>query len=378
MNYRSLTAALFGATAFVSGAQADTLRYAIGWPPNTGATAAVERYAATAGQASGGDLEVKVYPLSLLNFLEANEGVRDGLADVVTILTPYFQNEFPHVNLATELASLVQLREDIGSAAPFVFSGALLEYVMLHCPECAAEVAAQNQVFTASGASPSYMLQCLTPVTTPEDLAGKRIRAGGAFWSRWVEAMGATTVSISINETFEALNQGVLDCSASNATELSNFSFKDVVKHISTDVPGAVFASSISNVNREVWQGLSAENRTALLKAGADVTAYMSWNYWEDAERNLKEAKENGIELLSASPELQAKSRAFIEADIDTIVATYKERFGIENGAETVETMRGLIEKWAGLASDAATADDLAKVYWDEVYAKIDVNAYGL
>ena len=42
MNYRSLTAALFGATAFVSGAQADTLRYAIGWPPNTTATDAVQ------------------------------------------------------------------------------------------------------------------------------------------------------------------------------------------------------------------------------------------------------------------------------------------------------------------------------------------------
>ncbi len=380
MTHRTLKAALLGAAATIActAAQAETLRYAIGWPPNTAASAAVDTYAEKAKEASDGALEVKVYPLSLLNFLEANEGVRDGLADIVTILTPYFQNEFPRLNLVTELAGLVQLRDDIGARAPMVFTGALMEYAMLHCAACGEEAAKQNQVYTSAAASPAYVLQCLMPVTSPADLEGKRIRAGGAWWARWVEAMGATTVSISINETFEALSQGVLDCTASNATELTNFSFKDVVKDINMDVPGAVFASAVSNVNRDVWQGLSAEDRTALLRAGAQVASQMTWNYWQEAEKNVAEAKEKGINFVSADDALKAKSREFIEADVNNIVSTYKERFGIEDGADAVAEMKKLIDKWAPLVADVDSADALADIYWNEVQSKVDVGSYGM
>lgn len=381
MNKNYIGSTIFAAAAFAAmagAAEAQTLRYSIGWPPNTTASDAVETFAAKANEASGGEVEVKVYPLSLLNFMEANEGVRDGLADIVTILTPYYQNEFPRLNLVTELAGMVELRDDAGIRAPMIFTGAMLEYVMLNCPACAEEAAGQNQVYTSAASSPPYILQCVEPVSSPADLQGKRIRAGGAWWSRWVEAMGATTVSISINETFEALSQGVLDCTASNATELTNFSFIDVVKSINTDIPGAVFTSAVSNVNRDTWQGLSAEQRVAMLWAGAAVSSQMTWNYWQEAESNLKMAKEKGINFSSADDALRAQSRAFIEKDVDDIVATYKERFGIEDGAESVAKMRELIEKWAGLVGEIDSAEALADLYWNEVYVKLDQANYGL
>lgn len=381
MNKTTIGSAIFGAAtlAAVSGAaQAETLRYAIGWPPNTTATAAVETYAEKAKDVSAGDIEVKVYPLSLLNFLEANEGVRDGLADIVTILSPYYLNEFPRLNLATELAALVELRDDVGLRGPMAFTGAMLEYVMLNCPACAEEAAAQNQVYTSAASSPPYVLQCLEPTSSPDDLKGKRIRAGGAWWSRWVEAMGATTVSISINETFEALSQGVLDCTASNATELTNFSFIDVVKSINLDVPGAVFTSAVSNVNRDVWQGLSNEQRAVLLQAGATVSSQMTWNYWQEGQNNIEQAKAKGIDFTGADDALKAKSRAFIEQDIENMIASYKERFGIEDGAETVAKMRELLEKWSPLVGDVDSAEGLAELYWTEVYSKLDPATYGL
>lgn len=197
MTHRTMRAALLGAAAAIAGtgalttAQAESLRLAHGWPPNTAAAEAFETYAEKAGELSGGDIEVKLYPLSLLNFLEANEGVRDGMADIVTILTPYFQNEFPRVNLVTELAGLMQLRDDAGSRGPMIFTGALMEYVMLHCEECDAELAQQNQVYTSAAASRPTSSSASNPSfrrpiwrASASAPAARGGRAGSRRWAR--------------------------------------------------------------------------------------------------------------------------------------------------------------------------------------------------
>ena len=367
-------AAVFGAGV----AEAKQLRFAIGWPPNSIAHDAVETYASVAEEASGGELTVRVFPLSLLNFMEATSGVRDGIADITTILTPYFLAEFPRSNLLSELAALIELQEDAGPKAPMAFVGAITEYHMLHCPACVEEYAAQNHVYTAGASSPSYIFQCVTPIRTSEDLVGKRIRTGGAFWARWIQEMGATPVTLSANETFEALSQGVVDCTTNSASDLSNFSFIDVVSHLQLDVPGSIFASSISSMNRDTWRSLTPDQRTAAMRAGAALASHMTWNYWEEGIRNVERSRERGIEVLSASDELLAKSREFIARDLDGIVDLYKTRNGIADAQEVADAMRELVAKWTPLVADVETADELAEIYWNEIHSKIDVNSYGL
>ncbi len=377
---KTLQAALLGAcaiAALTAAAQAETLRYAIGWPPGTVAADAVETFASVAEERSNGDLEVEVYPLSLLNFLEASSGARDGIADIVTILTPYFLSEFPETNFVTELAGMMELY-DAGDKGPMAFSGALTEYVMLHCDDCQAEFAEQNQLFTAGASSPSYILQCMTPIASLEDLKGKRVRAGGAFWSRWIEHFGGTPVSMSINETFEGLSQGVLDCTASNATELSNFGFIDVVEDITTGAPGAVYASATSSINRDTWASLSEADRTALLHASAAVTSHMTWNYWAEGEAQLVKAREKGIAFHELSDADNEKIQSYIRADVETLIQNYESQHGVQNGADKVQTMRDLIEKWIPLVQDAQDPEALTQVYWDEIMSKVDPASYGL
>ncbi len=373
--------ALLGATAAVAlggAAQAETLRYAIGWPPNTVATDAIQTYADVAAEASGGELEVKVFPLSLLNFLEASAGVRDGIADIVTILVPYFLSEFPTTNFAGELSGLVDLEEGVGERANMAFTGAFSEFVMLNCEDCAEEFAAQNQVFTAGATSPSYILQCTKPITTAEDLQGARLRAGGAFWARWAEEMGATTISMSINETFEGLSQGVLDCTMSSGSELSQFGFIDVVSDLTTGVPGAVYASATSSVNRGTWQGLTDEERTAIMRASSALSAHMTWNYWDESQKNFEAARAKGITFHEPADALLEESHAYILRDAEARIADYAERFGLQEGDAKLATMRELINKWVPLVQDVETVDALTELYWTEVMSKVDVSAYGM
>ncbi|WP_233145644.1 C4-dicarboxylate TRAP transporter substrate-binding protein [Phaeobacter sp. 22II1-1F12B] len=329
------------------------------------------------GEASGGELTMRVFPLSLLSFAESNAGLRDGLADLSTILTPYFSAEFPNLNMISEFSEMVELADFSGELSSLAFAGAVSEYVMLNCDNCQEEVAAQNQVYMGAGMTTSYALQCTAPVTSPEELTGKRVRAGGAYWARWAEAMGAVPVSISINETFEALSQGVLDCTASNPAELVNFSFIDVVKHVYIGLPGGQFTVP-TMMNRDRWQGLSEESRQALMKANADLAAEMTWVYLEEARSGLSQSEERGIEVTDANDSLISMNQEFIEKDLSSVVDIYAERFDLANGADASAKVRELLTRWTELTSGVESAEQLATIYWDEIYSKIDVSSYGM
>ena len=362
-------------------AEAQNLRYAIGWPPGSSTATAIDTMGQVTAAETDGALTVRLFPLSLLNFLEASEGVRDGLADMVTILPPYFLSVYPATNFASELSGLVDLEGlegDLDARAGIIFGSAFAEYVLLNCPACIAEFAAANSVPLAGTSSPGYILQCNKPVTTFEELQGKRIRAGGAWWARWAEGNGATPVSMSVNETFEALSQGVIDCTANAATELTNFSFIDVATDITLGAPGAGFPAVISTINKDTWGRLDADKRTAILKGAARVAGEVMWVYYTEAVANIERSRERGINVHVASDDLRERSQAYIAADVATIVASYNDRFGLGVGDAEVEKMRGLIQKWAGMVGDADSADDLTAMVWDEILSKVDPESFGM
>ena len=144
---------------------------------------------------------------------------------------------------------------------PAAMAGAMMEYIIFNCPDCRMQIAAQNQVYLGASSTTSYVLQCVVPLATVDDLKGKRIRAAGAYWARWAEQVGAVPVSMSINETLEGLNQGVVDCTASNTADFVNFGFIDVVEFLSEGAPGSQFPSATAVINKDAWEGASEDQR---------------------------------------------------------------------------------------------------------------------
>ncbi|WP_420587479.1 C4-dicarboxylate TRAP transporter substrate-binding protein [Ruegeria sp.] len=373
----SIKAALAGASiACASMASAADLNFAGGWPPNSGPTKAIEGFAEAVGEYSNGEVNVRVFPLSLLSFGEINGGLQDGIADMAVNLTPYFPAEFPNLNMLAEYAMLTELEEFSGELAAAAYSGAITEYIITNCPDCMNEVAAQNQVYMGSASSSVYALQCVVPLETVDDLKGKRIRAAGAYWARWAETVGAVPVSMSINETLEGLNQGVVDCTASNTADFLNFGFVDVVDHVYLGLPGSLFIAPFS-MNKDTWNGLSASEKTALIKGNAKLMADMTWVFVEEGRAGREKAEEKGITYETASPELVALNREFVANDKDGVAAIYKERFGIEGGSDALAAMTELLGKWTALVSDATGPEDLSEIYWNEIFAKMDVANYG-
>ena len=68
----------------------------------------------------------------------------------------------------------------------------------------------------------------------------------------------------------------------------------------------------------------------------------------------------------------------FVEQDMDVLVSYYAENYGVERGPEMLEEFRGVLDKWVDLVQGVETKEELANLYWKEIYSKVDVNAHGM
>lgn len=359
---------------------AETLKYTTGYPPNTTAAIAAEDYASYLDELSGGSLTAKVYAGSLLSFAETPSGIAHGMADSGLLFLSYSLAEFPYSNMVAELTMMLETTGVSPEKAGLAYAGAMSEFIFSDCPECTEEFVEQNQVFLGGASSPPYWLLCTTPVTDMDDMQGKRLRAGGAQWSRWAEAMGATPISVSAAETYEALSQGVIDCTMIVTTDLSVWKLDEVVTDITVQVPGGVYGgSAINNTNLDVWKKLSVDQRKALVKASAMLSAEATWGYVQEGLNNLEAARSSeDIQVHEPSDALVKRSVEFIANDIEAVAASYEERFGIENAHERISGFREVLNRWSDLVEDVDDADELAELYWREAFSKVDVEHYGL
>lgn len=375
---RGLLPAILVAASMTSVVEARQLSYATGYVPGSIGADAAEAFASDVKDHSGGDLTAKVYAQSLLSFSEIPPGIRDGMADSGLVLTPYFPSEFPSTNLATELTMLIEMTDAPTEKAGLAFAGAMAEYVFFNCPSCVKEYKQQNQIFMGGGGTSSYFLICNKPVSTLEDIKGKRLRIGGAQWARWANAVGATPVSVPQHETYEALSQGVVDCTVHSAPELTIVKLMEVTSDMTPNMPGGVFSGVANNINADVWNSLSASERRTMLHASATQASALSWGYAQTAATNMETARSlKGIEIHEPDAALVKATREFIEQDLKAIATKYADTHGLKSSAEMVETFRTLLTKWVGLVNDVDSREELTQVYWDEVYSKVDVDSYG-
>lgn len=366
------------AVAGVSHAQ--QFRYALGFPPNSAGDDGAQLFNEKLQEYSGGQMSFRIFPLSLLSLAEMSEGVRDGMADVGNVLTPYFPSQFPNMNMAVELSMLLALSDKAEGRLGMAYSGAISEFVMLECPDCQQEFTAQQQVMLPLGATPEYQLMCTQPIRTAEDLRGKRLRVAGAQWARWAEHFGASTVSMSANEILEALGQGVVDCTVQSSPELGNFRLKEVVTDITVNIPGGVFSGGSASFNQGVWRGLSAEQREHILRAAAHMNAEVTWLYQTYGDRDFAEARDSGVSIHEPEESLVRASQEFVEQDLERVAEIYEQRHGISDAAGKIAVLQPLVERWMTLLDEnpPQSSEELAQLYWDEIYSRADLETYGM
>ena len=74
---------------------------------------------------------------------------------------------------------------------------------------------------------------------------------------------------------------------------------------------------------------------------------------------------------------MKARTREFIQQDLDAMAATYADKYDISNASEMIGTFKPILEKWVSLVDGVDSGEALADLYWEEVFSKVDVTRYG-
>ena len=164
------------------------------------------------------------------------------------------------------------------------------------------------------------------PIVEADDLKGLKLRAVSnaqlvEFWT----AVGANPVSMSINEVYAGLQQGVIDGQYNPFTTIYSSKFHEVQKYISKtyDIPSVV----VFTVSKSAFEALTDEQQTAIREGVKIACDYMSEKVIEEndaAEQAIIEA--GGTEINEVSDETKA---ALFEKGYSVI-----EKYGKESNEE--------------------------------------------
>ncbi|MBW3095987.1 C4-dicarboxylate TRAP transporter substrate-binding protein [Pseudohoeflea coraliihabitans] len=368
--FAALLAATFLSALTAGTASAKDLTMAPGFAAGSTVSLGAEAFTSRVNELTDGEITFTTHDLTLLSVPQMLNGVRDGVADVGVVLPMVFAAQFKESNLIGDLAMMGK-----NAAA---MAGATTEYMMT-CDLCLAEYANNNVVYLGSGSTPDYAILSTKPFTSLEDIKGSKLRSPNATFNRWVENFGGVALTLPGNEIFEAVKQGVVDGALLSAGELYNIRMIDVVKHVTLGVPGGTYnLINIATVNRDTWQGLTEDQRQAMIDASAHAIAVTTVGYMTDATKAIEEAKTQGIEVHEASSELVQATADFVSEDLAQIATLAAER-GVEDAETKIARFEELVGKWEKLMEGVEpTADNLSAVYKSEIFDKLDTAEFGM
>ena len=318
---------------------------------------------------SDGALGATLLGTEVVTLPQMKDALQSDLVEIGNMLPLYFPAELPKMALAGELA--LQGRD------PQVMAAAMTEY-MVTCDECQEELSEFGVAYLGSGSSDVYVLLTNKPVETQEDLAGMRLRSGGAPFSRWAENFGAVPASIAVGDAFESMSQGVIDGSIASVADLLSFRLIELAEAVTVIPLGTYHATSDFTVSDTAWDSLSVEERTALARAANRLNAVFTHRWGSEMPQEARTAAEEaGIAFVEPDPAFLEASNAFAEADAETAANLAAERFGLDDAAERVARFEELIGKWEGLLEGVEAPEEIAAIVQTEVWDNVDFETYG-
>lgn len=138
---------------------------------------------------------------------------------------------------------------------------------------------------------PAQVIFCRDRIQGLADLKGKKIRASGWTTSEFVNAVGATGVTLAFSEVPQALQRGVVDCAVTGSlsgysagwAEVSNFVYP---------LPVGGWDYVIGTISQARWKALSPEQQTKLQQL---MKEKLEDPAWEVTKRETQE----GLDCLS-------------------------------------------------------------------------------
>ncbi len=358
----TLTILATGTALMAGAAAAQDLRLAPAAPPAHPAYYTYEHFVEYLAEESGGTMTGTILGPEVVALPQMADALSTGLVDVGNVLPLYFSADFPLTGVSGDLALL--------GRSPHAMALAMTEWTV-NCAECQAEFNTFGAVFTGAGSSDVYGVISTQPIASVADLQGLRLRSGGAPYSRWAESFGATGVPMSVNDIFEAMNQGTVDGSMASIVDMLSFRLVDVATDLTLLPLGTYHCNSNFTVANATWAGMSVEQRGMFLRA-ANRANFDLTDRWAFQLPEAARAAVDGTDIVvvDAPADLLEASNAFIQADAAAVIEA--------SGASAANFVR-LVEEWTAIVEGIGNDPDaLADLAWERIWSQVDLTTYGL
>jgi tripartite ATP-independent transporter DctP family solute receptor len=216
--------------------------------------------------------------------------------------------------------------------APFVFRDGGHVRRVVDGPlgaELKLKFAAQNFVVPGFINYGARHLLAKEPLTRPSQLVGKRIRViQSPLHTQLWKAFGANPTPIPIPETYNALQNGVVDAMDLTKSAYAGFKLYEVVPYLIET--GHIWATGVVYFSALFWNRLTEEEKAVFASAGAQGALHFDGLIVEDEKTSMEKAAAAGAKTL------QPEDRPAWEAGARGVWATLAPKVG---GIDRIEAI---------------------------------------
>ncbi|MFZ4452733.1 TRAP transporter substrate-binding protein [Salibacterium aidingense] len=257
-------------------------------------------------EATNGEVQVESYPGAQLAAPDGQyEAATTGVADMGFSVHSYNPGQFP-------LTSVMELpfMEETGTEGSQVLWDLYEEF-----PELQDEYSDVVPLWLSTSEA-GQIFTVGEQVKSVEDLEGMRIRSPSPEVNAWLEEMGATPVSMSMNEVYEALERGVVDGTVGPIHTLLDYSLQEVIDYVTV---GDFYMTTFFGVmNQESYDSLSEEQRQAVDEIRGEHMSQVAGEAIDArSEEAVQAAEEAGAEFYELSEEELQEWKEKMQPTID-------------------------------------------------------------
>ncbi|MEM6340388.1 MAG: TRAP transporter substrate-binding protein DctP [Pseudomonadota bacterium] len=239
------------------------------------------------------DLDIRIFPSkSLFKPREQYKPLSRGQLDMTVFPLSYAGGQQPAFNL-TLMPGLVKNHDHAARLNESEFMGKI------------EEIMAEDDVMVlVHGYLAGGFVGKDKCITSPEDVQGLQTRAAGKAFEQMLAGAGASIASMASSEIYNAMQTGVLN--AANTSSSSFVSYR-IYEQVACYTPASDFALWFMYqpllMNKSTFEGLSEEQRQALVTAAEKAEAF----YLEEAKKqdanSAKVFSENGVQIADMTLE---------------------------------------------------------------------------
>ena len=280
--------AVFGAAP--ASAEKQVLKMAYWAGPSHQMVQTLAAWIKTIEEASSGNLTVEVDKAALGKMDAQYDLIRNGVRDLGWAVPGYTVGRFDMLQGA-ELPLLC--------ANPATCSPAVWKWYNKHG---LAEKEFTDTKLLITWMGGPYGIHTVKPAKTLDEVKALKIRAAGPSLPM-AKALGLNAVPLPATETYEAVQKGTVDGSVFPWEAMPSFRLNELLKgHL--EVPRGLGAPSFVIVaSQKAFDNLTADNKTALMKASGEAGAALIGKAWLAAdERGRDDAKQKGQTTETLAP----------------------------------------------------------------------------